>query len=47
MRNFFLILISLIILSCKDTNSSRVQEEKSHMKSHMKLHEEMDLQNCF
>ncbi|EJL59837.1 hypothetical protein PMI10_04023 [Flavobacterium sp. CF136] len=38
MKNFFLILISLIILSCKDTNSSRVQEEKSHMK----LHEEMD-----
>ena len=38
MKNFFLILISLIVLSCKDANSSRVQEEKSHMK----LHEEMD-----
>lgn len=38
MKNFFLILISLIILSCKDTNSSLAQEEKEHMK----LHEEMD-----
>jgi hypothetical protein len=38
MKNSFLILISLAILSCKKSNNSYVQEEKAHME----LHEEMD-----
>ncbi len=38
MKNFFLILISLAILSCKNSNNSYSQEEKEHME----LHEEMD-----
>ena len=38
MKNFFLILISLTILSCKNANNSFEQEEKAHMK----LHEEMN-----
>src|SRR6218665_1003268 len=38
MKNYFLILISLAILSCKNSNNSYAKEEKAHMK----LHEEMD-----
>lgn len=38
MKNIFLILVLLSILSCKNTNNSLAQEEKAHMK----LHEEMD-----
>ena len=38
MKNIFLILVLLSILSCKNANNSLAQEEKAHMK----LHEEMD-----
>lgn len=38
MKNFFLMLISLTILSCKKENNSFEQEEKAHME----LHKEMD-----
>ena len=38
MKNFFLILIPLTILSCKNSNNSIEEEEKAHME----LHKEMD-----
>lgn len=38
MKNSFFILISLIIFSCKNSNSSFEKEEKAHME----LHKEMD-----
>lgn len=38
MKNFFLILISLIIFSCKNSNTSFEKEENAHME----LHKEMD-----